>query len=1708
MEYNCISMSTLTIAGIILLLLIVWLISMTIRVYTITEIPSADHSPSASDPIPVNEYLSLLGPLPPHAQLLVGIPAQPQPQQQQLVPPPQQQLPSPLPQQLALPPPQLPRRPRLPMLQQQLREIQLPSVQLLESCPVDLDLTVISSHDDDDILCNEGGGRVIECDQCEGAGPLSDGDSTSNPKHDCQRSWTTMNSDFTHPDGDYQKLSMETPEDCGRACLRDQPTCRSWTYNQLKKMCKLKDKVAPMVQSPGDITGQTVHSKKSSIDADVEHVGNDYHQQPAGDPKECSYACLSDQPRCKAWTYLANENKCRLKDKVPAQLQESKGNFTGQLAYPNYVKPQPLGPPEPIDTNSLYTIEDADGNFRLAVLDTAVSGLLSNQNPINMIQGAYSQCAGQNCAFRFVDQGDGVYSIETASGSGRLSMLNKSAQGGLKDKNPVFVYNGLQGTCAGVGINSDCVFKLIANDDKTWRIEAGDSTGRLAFWDKKAKWDEVYADPATRSLAEAVPIFMFVGGQEECPGNDCKFKLTKVGTLPTPPPIDSDSLYMITDALGYFQMIWGMDATGNNMQASLAMYQVAEPNCQGTAAGHCTFRFVPQNVGAGLFSIETADGSGRMDMWGKTAQGGLKNGNPVYMYTGLQATCPGDGTTKDCLFKVVATDRGTWRIEAGDCSGRLAFWDLTSKWRQMYNNAQTRDQANALPLQMCTCSKQDCGHDCEFRLVKVDTPAQPLGCQYTTTFSGCNNGSIYIQNCKGQFLLPAQGQSTPTWVNTPTTECCFNLVDPPFGGQYPKNSFSVESVAFSGSFLRHSASVVRLDSEYTRQNDDFVFQFLPALNGQPKSFTMKPVQQDLNKSCFFNQDATLRFQNGLCPINDQEFQNAASFNLGTSKLKSQSLCKYTTSFTGCTDNSIYIQNCDGQYLAAVQSQWLPTWVSEPSTACCFNLVTPPYGGQYPANSYSLESVGFAGNFLKHTAFTTLVKDFNCQNYASIKNALPGNTNQFMMSAVLNVVSYNNTESQWAELFHAGNPDASTRTPGVWLLNGYLHIRATTTEYYDEGGAPCSPPNIVPQLQFGNNYHLLAIYDKQNITAYLNGNLIANCPTSGEILTYRDLYVGAIPAYPLGANINMTVTYIPGVLNKDIISSSWQNIRDMVGTPLYPLNTNATGPSGVIMTLDNGYTEENNAYVFQFSPSVGGRPGTFSMKPVSTQSYSIAAGSYDNATMAGSFPGWQVLAGDTSSTISISFTALAPGADIRVFLADSTATIGYSVVIGAWSNTACGILTLPAGDIISRVSIPGAAAFSQSAPNACVVTFNTAAGTITVSINGVQALSYSAGTSLVSGITQYNFGAGATGWTLSDISVGNGDTTNSSSGSGAAAACFSPKGSYMLLDNSKCASFNLGTTQLQTSSLLKPLAGYTPTYIPFDANSGDCAGMNGDFPPTNANQGETSEQLFARCEQECNSNPACKGMSFNGSSCYKKIQNCATGPYNRTQNGYTFYYNPETTSYIAYDPSNGDCQGMDWNFPGINANPGESAESLFSRCEKQCDSSENCRGFSFSDNGSVCYPKIQDCSVSEYSRAQNGFTFYSNPKKQSTTSLVVISNNINSPTPILVGYTIVTPASPNITWTGGSGAFSASPPYTVTALSSGTTATAYYSGSMVKFVVYNTSRPGQATISFTDAQGTNFSVSGGYGYGSEVFFNTPANNTAIYAPAAPTAPAAS
>lgn len=188
----------------------------------------------------------------------------------------------------------------------------------------------------------------------------------------------------------------------------------------------------------------------------------------------------------------------------------------------------------------------------------------------------------------------------------------------------------------------------------------------------------------------------------------------------------------------------------------------------------------------------------------------------------------------------------------------------------------------------------------------------------------------------------------------------------------------------------------------------------------------------------------------------------------------------------------------------------------------------------PGSPFSMKHIVPPHPIIKN--FRIIVKKINSQNYKPFIRALEPNK-QFTMSVMLDVVNYNDN-FEYQRLFNGGNNSTWYRTPGVWINQGYLHIRASSDKNMNDGNG-CWKVNY--KLQKKSKYHLILVYSKRAITVYLNGRLIVNCPTVGNILFYSDLHVGK-SAHERGADINMSIAYLPIALDTNTIVNNWRDIE--------------------------------------------------------------------------------------------------------------------------------------------------------------------------------------------------------------------------------------------------------------------------------------------------------------------------------------------------------------------------------------------------------------------------------------------------------------------------------------------------------------------------------------------------------------------------------------
>ena len=171
-------------------------------------------------------------------------------------------------------------------------------------------------------------------------------------------------------------------------------------------------------------------------------------------------------------------------------------------------------------------------------------------------------------------------------------------------------------------------------------------------------------------------------------------------------------------------------------------------------------------------------------------------------------------------------------------------------------------------------------------------------------------------------------------------------------------------------------------------------------------------------------------------------------------------------------------------------------------------------------------------------FKMITNSSNCQQTSFFPSVLD-KTNQFTISTIMDVIDYNDT-FEYQRLFNGSNNDDSQKIQGVWINQGYLHIRVSEKNPND--GTSCW--KIEPILQKGVHYHMIIVYDQNMITVYINENLIVRCPTDGTVNFYPNLYVGKSKLEKKGANINLSIAYLPQALDKETVKKEWMEIRNI------------------------------------------------------------------------------------------------------------------------------------------------------------------------------------------------------------------------------------------------------------------------------------------------------------------------------------------------------------------------------------------------------------------------------------------------------------------------------------------------------------------------------------------------------------------------------------
>jgi hypothetical protein len=360
-------------------------------------------------------------------------------------------------------------------------------------------------------------------------------------------------------------------------------------------------------------------------------------------------------------------------------------------------------------------------------------------------------------------------------------------------------------------------------------------------------------------------------------------------------------------------------------------------------------------------------------------------------------------------------------------------------------------------------------------------------CPMTESCFSCPTGGLHFRNCQGLFLSasPYQHDRIATFTNQPDLSCCFKITKPPHKEvqQDSGHAYSIESVAYPGNFLRHSNYVLRLDtpdhhshSDHLKQ--DFAFNFAQGRNGDPDSMTLMPIQEGFRNSCFYtDKDNHLRFKPGHCSSN-QEFKNQ------------------TTLYT-CPKNAI------SRYFCGTTQQ------------CSFPFLTSCRR--------------------KLRSLRNIVTQFDCGRRGKVYRNAFGNRSSFTLS--MNLLVYDHVSPRWNHIIHGGNFSSRHRTPGVWINNGHLHVRASSESNWNDG-TNCM--KVSPRLLKGRRYHIVLVYTPNDVTVYFGHSLNRVCSFQSKIKPSNDAYIGR--GSDPGAPVMATIDYIPAALSQKEIKQCYRQLN--------------------------------------------------------------------------------------------------------------------------------------------------------------------------------------------------------------------------------------------------------------------------------------------------------------------------------------------------------------------------------------------------------------------------------------------------------------------------------------------------------------------------------------------------------------------------------------
>ena len=130
--------------------------------------------------------------------------------------------------------------------------------------------------------------------------------------------------------------------------------------------------------------------------------------------------------------------------------------------------------------------------------------------------------------------------------------------------------------------------------------------------------------------------------------------------------------------------MWGKPAVSGIMNNRTPLRLFTAPGTlQTCVATNCSFKIVPNSDGS--VSIQAADGSGVLAMWGKRVGTSAAASQGLFMYNGPYATCAPDG----CSFMVVPAPNGGFTIAAKDGTGYVAVRTPVVDGADMYMDADS-----------------------------------------------------------------------------------------------------------------------------------------------------------------------------------------------------------------------------------------------------------------------------------------------------------------------------------------------------------------------------------------------------------------------------------------------------------------------------------------------------------------------------------------------------------------------------------------------------------------------------------------------------------------------------------------------------------------------------------------------------------------------------------------------------------------------------------------------------------------------------------------------------------------------------------------------------------------------------------------------------------------------------------------------------------